>query len=181
MSRVYDALKKLEADRSHLTTAAPATPAASPAGLDAIRLEQFVDLQRGLLLAGARAPDLPDRLVHGVATFLDVQGAALGLVEGRAYRVLATYGVGYEDRSLHECATVDGSELAPVLLGGRPLVRRHPDGQTAGREVLLPIRGEVSGALHLTMPEGTTVGDEKVSLARVMASLVGIALANARS
>jgi hypothetical protein len=176
MSRVYDALKKLEADRSRVT--APPPPAAT--GVDATRLEQFVDLQQGLL-AGADPADLPDRLVHGVATFLDVPGAALGLVRDGAYGLLATYGIGYEDRSRHECDTIDGSELAPVLLAGRPLVRRHAgQGRAALREVILPIRGGVTGALHLTMPDDGTVGDDKVSLARVMASLVGIALANAR-
>jgi hypothetical protein len=178
MSRVYDALKKLEADRSRA-----ATPSATPAaGVDAIRLEQFVDLQQRMLLAGARGPDLAERLVHGVATFLDVPGAAVGVVDGHAYRLLGTYGVGYEDRARHECAALEESELAPVLTSGRPLVRRHPDADGATRrEVVLPIRGAITGALHLTMPEGSGLSDEKVSLGRLMASLVGVALANART
>jgi GAF domain-containing protein len=61
-------------------------------------------------------------------------------------------------------------------------VRQHRvDGETIMREVVLPFNGEVTGALHLAFPEGASVPEEKVSLARVLAGLVGIALANART
>jgi hypothetical protein len=176
MSRVYDALKKLEAER-----AAPA-PAAAP--LDPLRVEQFMDLQRSLLLdaASGRTEDLPDRLVHRVATFVGASGAAIGVVRLGAYRLLATYGAGYEDRARHECASLDSSELAPVLVSGRPLVRQHRlDDARTMREIVLPIRGAAAGALHLAMPDGTALSDEKVGLARVLADLVGIALTTART
>lgn len=175
MSRVYDALKKLEAER--------ATPARESAPLDTTRVEQFVDLQRRLLVDAADMdPDeLPARLVHSVATFVGVAGAAIGVVEGGAYRLLATYGTGYEDRARYDRATLDDPELAPVLTAGRPVVRQHRlEGERTLREILLPIRGGVTGALHLVLPDGMTVSDEKVSLARVLAGLVGIALAGRR-
>ena len=173
MSQVYEALKKLEADRAASTGRAVA--------LDAIRVQQFVELQRELLLAGGQSDDLPDRLVHGVATFLGVPGAALGLVQGQSYRLLATYGAGYEDRSRHDRAALGECDLAPALTRGHPVVRQHRvDGETIMREVVLPFNGEVTGALHLAFPEGASVGEEMVSLARVLAGLVGIALANAR-
>jgi len=174
MSHVYDALKKLEAER--------AAPTGRTAALDAIRVQQFVDLQRELLLAAGQSDDLPDRLVHGVATFLGVPGAALGLVQGQSYRLLATYGAGYEDRSRHDRAALGECDLAPALTRGHPVVRQHRvDGETIMREVVVPFNGEVTGALHLAFPEGASVPEEKVSLARVLAGLVGIALANART
>jgi hypothetical protein len=175
MSRVYDALKKLEAER--------AAPPPEPVKLDAVRLEQFVDLQRSLLLAASTGgiDDLPEQLVHRVATFVGASGAAIGTVAEGSYQLLATYGVGYEDRTRHECATIGSSELTPVLVGARPLVRVHRlDGDRTMREVVLPIRAGVTGALHLVMPDGMTMSDEKVGFARVLADLIGIALANAR-
>jgi GAF domain-containing protein len=173
MSRVYEALKRLEAGRE--------ASQARPEPVDTVRLEQFLDLQRGLLLTTERGADLPDRLVHRVATFLGVAGAAIGVVQGASYRLLATYGAGYEDRARHDHASLADSELASALSAGRPLVLQHPLGEGAlAREVVLPFRGEVTGALHLTMPEGATLGDEKVQLARLLAGLVGVALANAR-
>jgi hypothetical protein len=174
MSRVYDALKKLEAER--------AAPAPQPAKLDTVRVEQFVDFQRSLLLATGSADELPERLLHRVATFVGVSGAALGIVRGSSYRLVATYGTGYEDRARHDCATIDSSELTPVLVGGRPLVRTHRlDGERTLPEIVLPIRGAVTGALHLVIADGMAISDEKVGLARVLADLLGIALATARS
>ena len=85
MSQIYDALKRLEAKRDAERRPAVASPAAP---LDAIRVEQFLDLQRELLFAGRHEQDLPDRLVQGVAIFFRVAGAAVGIMEdeiGRAH------------------------------------------------------------------------------------------------
>jgi hypothetical protein len=120
--------------------------------------------------------------VHRVATFVGVSGAAIGVVDKGTYRLVAIYGTGYEDRSRHECVTIGSSELAPVLISARPLVRNHRiDDERTMREIVLPIRAGVTGGLHLVMPEGMMINDEKVALARVLADLVGIALANTRS
>jgi hypothetical protein len=175
MSRVYEALKKLEAER---------TPSASSSAvvIDTVRVEQFIDLQRHLLLAANAPDDLADRLVHQVATFLDVPGAAVGMVQGRTYHLLATYGVAYRDRARHDCEGIDESDLASMLRAGRPLMRHYDvEGETRMQELILPFQGDMPGALHLVLPEGASLGPEKVNLARVFAGLIGIALANART
>jgi hypothetical protein len=169
MSRIYDALKRLEAARE-----AP-KPTAAP--IDAIRLEQFLDLQRDLV--GSGETDLPDRLVHRVATFLGVDGAALGALEQGAYRLVATYGLGYDDRSIAEAAPLTQAELALVVTEGRPLVRERRIGATPVEEVVLPFRGAVPGALHLTIPEETPLTDDKLQLARLLAGMLGAALGRA--
>jgi len=167
MSRIYDALKKLEAGRE--------APADRPARFDAIRMEQLLDLQRALLLRTDDASDLPDRLVHRVGSLLGVAGAAVGVLEDRSYRLIATYGVGYEDRRPSV-----GADIAPALTGGRPVVLHRTVDGAAVRAVILPFSGEVTGALHLTVPETVAVADEQLELGRLVAGFVGIALANMR-
>jgi hypothetical protein len=175
MSRVYEALKKLEAERA-------SSPSSSAVAIDTVRVEQFIDLQRGLLLAADAPDDLAGRLVHQVATFLDVPGAAVGMVQGRTYDVLATYGVAYHDRARHHREAIDEPDLASVLRTGRPLMRHYDaEGKTRMQELILPFQGDLPGALHLVIPEGAIFGHEKVNLARVFAGLIGIALANARA
>src|SRR5215470_6100011 len=56
--------------------------------LDATRVEQFLALQRDLLLGTGDPATLPDRLVQSVALFLGVRGAAVSSVEDGRYRVL---------------------------------------------------------------------------------------------
>jgi len=172
MSRIYDALKKLDAERG----GAPPPPRA----LDAIRLDQFLDLERNLLLGGGDADGGPDRLVHAVGTFLGVAGAGLGVIQNDAYRILATYGIGWEDRKQGGGASVQDPELRAALLAGRPVVLKRQDRGAAVRDVVVPFRGEVSGGLHLVMPEGRALKDEDLQLARALAGLLGIALAHAR-
>jgi hypothetical protein len=173
MSKIYDALKKLDADRLQAPVAAPRTPA-----LDMVRFEQFMDLQRDLFASGdAQAPD---RLVHAVGTFLGVDGAGLGLIEGGGYRVVATYGLGWQDETRRNGTSVETSELVAALSGGRPVVLNRLDGGAPVRDVVVPIRGAVSGGLHLVMPEGRERSDENIQMARALAGMLGLALANAR-
>jgi len=178
MSQIYDALKRLEAKRDaerHPTVASP------PAPLDAIRVEQFLDLQRELLFTGSHRHDLPDRLVQGVAIFFRVAGAAVGIMEGGLYRVLGTYGLGPGDPERLRGQGPGDSELAHALTARRPLVLRHAEGGTPVCDVVLPFHAhDFTGALHLVMPESETLSDEDLQLARAVAGLVGVALANAR-
>lgn len=169
MSRIYDALKKLEAGRG--------APAPRPGHFDAIRLEQLLDLQRSLLVRNDDAPDLPERLVHRVGSLLGVAGAAVGVLEDRSYRLIATYGVGYEEPGL----SASDSEVTPALTSGRPVVVHRRVGDESMRELILPFGGGVTGALHLTIPESAVVADEELQLGRLVAGFVGIALANRRA
>ena len=68
------------------------------APFDATRVEQFVELQRDLLLVGGDPETLPERLVQRTALFLGVAGAALGVLQDGRYTLLATYGLGPEYR-----------------------------------------------------------------------------------
>src|SRR2546428_7248266 len=135
MSQIYDALKRLEAKRDAERRPAVASPAAP---LDAIRVEQFLDLQRELLFAGRHEQDLPDRLVQGVAIFFRVAGAAVGIMEDGLYTVLATYGLSPGDPERLRGRGPGDSPLARALTTRRPLVRRHAEGGTPMRDVVLP-------------------------------------------
>ncbi|HTD27365.1 MAG TPA: hypothetical protein VK649_10315, partial [Candidatus Elarobacter sp.] len=72
--------------------AAAARPALA-APFDALRVEQFVELQRDLLLVSGDPETLPERLVQRTALFLGVAGAAVGVLQDGLYTVLATYGL----------------------------------------------------------------------------------------
>jgi hypothetical protein len=171
MSKIYDALKKLEATRV-------ASPPTRSAPFDPIRLEQFMDLQQGLLLATPDRSEVPDRLVHAIAAFLGVAGAAVGVLQQGSYRLVAACGAGYEARAYQPL--LGEPELAALQSGGQPLViRNRPGGTGPATEVLLPLRGGVAGALHVAVPEGSTITDETVQLARLLAGLVGPTLAAA--
>jgi len=178
MSQIYDALKKLEAK---LQAQRDAKPPATPGSLDAIRIEQFLDLQQDVLLVTGDPRGLPDRLAQRVAIFLRVVGAAIGVVDHGRYRVVGTYGSGSTYGERLDGRALEDAELGPALVGRRPLVLRHPGDEMAIHDVVLPFRaGTFSGALHLVVPEGRSLSDESLQLARALSGLVGVALANAQ-
>jgi signal transduction histidine kinase len=155
----------------------PASPRAGPASLDATRLEQFLDLQRELLVGSAEATALAERLVQGVAVFLDLHGAAVGLVQDGAYRLLAVHGVGGDYAARYADATRRDGPLARALATARALVITEPDGAAS---LVLPFHAlDCAGALHLVSAPDRALGDDEVHLARALALLVGVALANA--
>ncbi len=148
--------------------------------LDAVRLEQFLDLQRALLLAGTDVETLPDRLAQAVSVFLGVPGAAVGVVCDGSYHLLATYGVGADYRNRYEAAVLRDSPLGTALLSGRPTVLPAPDGERR-QTLLLPFDGpELLGALHLVPEADRTLTEHDLGLSRVMTLLAGVALANAQ-
>jgi signal transduction histidine kinase len=154
---------------------------AEPASFDPIRIEQFLDLQRDLLLASGDPETLPARLVQRLALFLGAVGAAVGVIHDGRYRILATYGVGPGYRSRYDGLALDGSELGPALRGERPLVLEDSDGEVPVKTVVLPFRlADGTGAVHIVVPESAQPADQNLHLARVLAGLAGIALANAR-
>jgi signal transduction histidine kinase len=155
--------------------------AGGASSLDAVRLEQFLDLQRDLLLAAGDVETLPERLTQWLAVFLGVPGAAVGAIEDGTYRLLATYGVHPDYARRYDGASLRESELAPALAGSRPLVLDDTDHTTAVRTIVLPFHaGEGRGAVHLVVPEGGGLADAELELARALAGLAGVALANAR-
>ncbi len=129
------------------------------APFDALRVEQFVDLQRDLLLVSGDPETLPERLVQRTALFLGVAGAAVGVLQDGLYTVLATYGLGPEYRARYDRRSLRESALAAALGGGRPLVLDDADRGVSVRSLVLPFRGELACAL---------------------AALAGVALVNAR-
>lgn len=146
-------------------------PAGPPASVDAVRIEQLLDLQRDLLLPGPDPASLPGRLAQGAVLLLGVAGAAVGLLENGRYALLAAHGVPID---------LDGREsaLARAIASGRPLVTRGVNGW---RMLDLPFRApEVAGALHVLVAPDAPLPDEAVHLARVLTTLAGAALANAR-
>src|SRR5262245_4556397 len=158
---------------------APSSSAGAP--FDAIRLAQFLDLQRDVLLATGDPETLPERLVQRVAVLLGVPGAAVGVVQDGRYHVLAVYGVGAAHRARYDGLAADASELTPALVGSQPLVLPDHDGGQPVRTLVLPFpAAETIGALHLVVPERAQPADDELQLARALAGLAGIALANAR-
>jgi signal transduction histidine kinase len=155
-----------------------ACAARSPAlPLDATRLEQFLDLQARLLRDGGDPGAVAERGAQAVATFLGTAGAAVALVQEGAYRLLGAYGVdpGYASRCV-DAAGRDGA-IARALATGRPASLPEPGG---GASLLLPFRAhEAAGALHVVTAPGAVLPDDDVALARALALLVGVALANA--
>jgi signal transduction histidine kinase len=160
---------------------AEAASAPHPVSLDAIRIEQFLDLHSQLLLPTGDPETLPDRLVQGVASFLGVAAAAVGTVQDGLYRILATYGVGPEYGRRYDRSSLRESELAAALIGGRPLVLDELDGETPLRTLIVPFcAGETRGALHVIAAMNALPIDDEVQLARALSGLAGIALANAQ-
>src|SRR2546426_526950 len=132
----------------------------SVAPIDALRVEQFVDLQRDLLLVSGDPETLPERLVQRTALFLGVAGAAVGVLQDGVYTLLATYGLGPEYRARYDRQTVRESVLAPALGGGRPLVLDDTDRGAPARSIVLPLRGpDLTGALHLVVARTAPLAD----------------------
>ncbi|TMB21677.1 MAG: HAMP domain-containing histidine kinase [Deltaproteobacteria bacterium] len=147
------------------------------APFDATRVEQFVELQRDLLLVGGDPETLPERLVQRTALFLGVAGAALGVLQDGRYTLLATYGLGPEYRARYEGRSLRDAALGPALAAGRPVVLDDADVQS----VVLPIRGpDLTGALHLVAAATAPLTDRGLELGRALAGLAGVALTNAR-
>jgi signal transduction histidine kinase len=151
------------------------------ASLDGIRMEQFLDMQRELLLGAGDPEGLPGRLVQRLALFLGAAGAVIGVLQEGRYRLLATYGVGPEYARRYDGLALADSELAPALAGPRPLVLDDLDGGAPVKTIILPFRlTDGRGALHIVVPEHAVPADDNLHLARALAGLAGIALANAR-
>jgi len=160
--------------------AAAARPALA-APFDALRVEQFVELQRDLLLVSGDPETLPERLVQRTALFLGVAGAAVGVLQDGLYTVLATYGLGPEYRARYDRRSLRESALAPALGGGRPLVLDDADRGVSVRSLVLPFRGaDLSGALHLVVAGTAPLAHPGLELACALAALAGVALVNAR-
>jgi GAF domain-containing protein len=167
MSKILDALKRLETERAR---------AASPlAPLDMLRLEQFLDLQRQILLRTEHPDRLPDRIVQAVGIFIRTAGVAIGVVRDGLYRILATYGRGREYWAEDDGRSLEQSLVEPAISTGRPLVLRRE----MGRDLVLPFPKDCTGALHLLAPEGNPWRDDEINEARALSVLVGVALANA--
>src|SRR4029077_3485133 len=159
-----------------------ATDGRAPASsLDAIRLEQFLALQQDLLLA-ARDPDtMPERLVQWVGVFLGVRGAVVCAIDDDRYRVLGAYGVGPSYRRHYDGVRLQATEVAPALGGSPPVVLAALDAETPVTTLVLPFRlGEAPGALLLVIGEHASLPQADLELARALAGLAGVALANAR-
>jgi signal transduction histidine kinase len=165
----------------------PALAATHSPPLDVLRLEQFLDLQR-TLLAVAGDDGLPGRLVQAVAAFLGVEGAAIGVVEDGRYRMLATHGLDAAYRARFDELAAHDETIGPALARNRPLVLPATPDAADTLTLLLPLgtpaaagepSGGLAGALHVILPPGG-LPDEDVNLARALAVLAGVALANAR-
>ena len=151
------------------------------AALDPIRVEQFLALQQSILTADVDPDTLPERVVQAVATFLGMPGAAVGIMRDGRYDVLAVYGVEPLYGAPGDTGSPRDAVLAPALTATRATIL-HPDQESGGGPtVVLPFRnGDTLGALHLRLPDGHGVRDTDLELARALAVLTGVALANAR-
>jgi signal transduction histidine kinase len=147
--------------------------------LDVVRLEQFLDLQRHLLTTTDDPETLPERLAQGVAVFLGVAGAAIGVAEDGVYHVLATYGLDPSYRGRYEGLALRDSVLAPAFGSARPLVLLEPDGSRLQTLILPFTAADVTGALHLVPAPGGTLAEQDLQLARTFTTIAGVALANA--
>jgi hypothetical protein len=172
MSSILDALKRLEVER--------AQTASRTVRLDLARFEQFLELQRDLLLATDHPERLPDRLVQALSVFLRLAGAAVGVVQDGMYRILATYGLGKECWAADDRVAVRDSRLTPALIARGPVVlRREIPKRGLVADLTLPFPSPGAGALHLIAAEGVVWRDEDILEARALAVLVGVALVNA--
>ena len=109
-------------------TASGAQAAPPRAPLDALRLEQFIDLQRDLLVSACDPEILAERLVQGATLLLRVNGAAIGVVADGRYRLLATYGLAVEHRAQYEARSVPDPIAGSPLGAGRPLLHTFLNG-----------------------------------------------------
>jgi len=155
--------------------------AAGGSPFDAIRLEQFLALEHDVLVAAGDPATLSDRLAQAVTVFLGVAGAAVGVVDGGVYRVLATYGVPRDYAARYDGVSIRVAPLESAFAGARPVVVDDDFAGAALRTFLLPFRGHVlAGALHVITAREAVPADDDVRLARALAELAGVALDNAR-
>jgi signal transduction histidine kinase len=147
--------------------------------LDPLRVEQFLALQHGLF----EAPDvdtLPDRLAQAIATFVGVDGVAVGVLADGVYRVLAVYGLPPAYAARYDGASLHDSELAPALASGRPLVLAEAPDDDGRQTTVLPFTaGESRGAIHIVSTAPDALSADDLQYARTLALLAGTALGNA--
>jgi signal transduction histidine kinase len=156
-------------------------PSGGLSALDALRIEQFLAFQRDVLLAGGDPATLGERLVQWVTILLGIRGALVSVVADGAYRVLGAYGVGRTYRDRYDGASLGDAEIGAALSAGRPVTVHDVDNAAPVRTVVLPFGvGEASGALHLVLAENAPLPDHEVALARALAEISAVALANAQ-
>jgi len=150
--------------------------------LDAVRLEQFLQFQRGLLTNGGDVVTVAGRVVQGVAHLLRVRGVAVGVLEEGLYRVLDTSGLDAAYRTRYDGRTLRESVLARALTAQEAVVVVEPGGLAdALRTVALPFVGvEIAGALHLVIRADAALALEDLALGRALALLAAGALLAAR-
>jgi signal transduction histidine kinase len=150
------------------------------APFDALRFEQFLDLQRALLASAAEPEELAESMAQRIAVFLGVPGVAVGAVEDGLYRLVGTYGLGADYALRYNAAPLRDSLLGGVLASGRGRVVAEEDAGSL-RTLLLPFGGvDVVGALHLVLRADDSLPEPDLALARAVALFVGLALVNAR-
>jgi hypothetical protein len=171
LSKLYDALRKLEAER------APGVAAR----LDAVRLSQFLDSQDEVLRAGIDAAALAPRLAHAIATLLGLAGAAIAVVEHGRYRLLALHGVGGELLAADDGVLASDTGVARALETGSPIVVAPPEVGPVVRRIVLPFRGDPSGAVELLVADDAAFSPDDVAVGRVLSTVIGMALSATRA
>lgn len=169
LSKLYDALRRLEAERA---------PVASTR-LDVVCLEQLLAVHDEVLRAGGSDLALASRLAHGIGTVLRLPGAAIGVLEHGRYRILAVYGAGRELLVADDGVPIEDTTIAGVLASGRPAVVNTPMLGPFVRRLVLPFAGLRRGVVELLVGADATLSPDDVGLARVVAAMVGLALAAA--
>jgi signal transduction histidine kinase len=145
--------------------------------IDGTRLEQFLSLQRALLFSDGGDDALPDRLVHGIGTFLRLTGAAVGLRQDGEYRILAVYGPPLPYREQYH----DAEQPAYGVTVARGAGEGGPAEIATLQAIVLPFRvKDMAGALHLVAPSGAPLTAPDLALGRALAVIAGVALDNAR-
>ncbi|HZP42140.1 MAG TPA: hypothetical protein VFD84_11615 [Candidatus Binatia bacterium] len=172
MSKLYDALRKLEAERG-------AAGIATPSRLDAVRLAQFLDLHDGLFRTPAGAEAVAGRFAHGIGRVLGLAGVGIGLVRGGRYRLLAVHGVARDLLAADDGLPPEDTSVAPALASGRPLVLGPSAVGLFAHRVVLPFHAEAPGVLQLLVSADAALSPDDVALARVLAAVAGMAVGRA--
>lgn len=147
--------------------------------LDPTRIEQFLALQRELFTA-ADTTELAARLAQGIATFVGVDGVAVGVLDQGVYRVIGTYGVAPDYAARYDGTSLGDSELAPALVSGRPLILAASHGADVLQTLVLPFTGgDPDGAVHLITAAPECLRDEDIEYGRILAVIAGLALGSA--
>lgn len=173
MSKLYDALRKLESERG-------AVAGAALHRLDAVRLDQFLDLQTELLRTAIDAETLAERLAHQMATLLRLPGVGIAVVEDGRYRLLAVHGAGRALFAADDGLRATETSVATALATGRPLVVPPPDAGPLARRIVLPFGAAVPGVVQLLVASDAALSPDDVALARVIAAVAGMAVGSAQ-